>query len=50
MRRLTLKSESLTDLTADELADVAGAAPTDGCLTYQPSLCGLCQLFSKVVC
>ena len=50
MRRLTLRSESLIDLTADELSGVAGAAPTDGCLTYQPSLCGLCQLFTREIC
>ena len=49
MRRLTLKSESLTDLTADELSGIAGGA-TQLCPTNQPTLCHLCQLFTREVC
>jgi hypothetical protein len=43
MRRLTLKSESLTALTSDELTGVAGGA-TQLCPTYQATLCYLCAL------
>ena len=44
MRRLTLKTESLTDLTPGELSDVAGGAATQICPTDQASLCHLCHL------
>ena len=50
MRRLTLRSEPLSELNAGELSGVAGGAVTQNCLTYQPTLCGLCQLFTQVVC
>ncbi len=43
MRRLTLKSEALTALTADELTGVAGGA-TQLCPTRQATLCHLCAL------
>ncbi|HEV2890023.1 MAG TPA: hypothetical protein VGX28_06570 [Frankiaceae bacterium] len=43
MRRLTLKSETLADLTADELTGVAGGA-TPVCVTYQASACNACVL------
>ena len=33
MRKLTLRKESLTEMTADELTDVVGAAATRICLT-----------------
>ena len=53
MRRLTLNRESLTDLTNDELSDVAGGAtplcPTQ-VVTNQASLCHLCNLLSNVIC
>lgn len=47
MRRLTLKSETLSDLTAAELAGVAGGA-TAICPTNQATLCHLCALTSQV--
>ncbi len=47
MRRLTLKSETLTDLSAAELSGVAGGA-TSVCLTNQATLCHLCALTPQV--
>lgn len=48
MRRLTLRREALTTLTADELANVAGAAdhtlPTPECVTALPSIRSHCEL------
>lgn len=51
MRRLTLRTEALTDLTPDELTDVAGGA-TQTCvvLTNLATLCHLCQLLTRVTC
>ena len=42
-RSLSLKRETLTDLTAAELTGVAGGA-TQLCPTRQPTLCYLCAL------
>ena len=51
-RRLSLKVETLAELTTDELSGVAGAMDaTPLCLTVQPTLCYLCQLLTRgVVC
>lgn len=43
MRRLTLKSEALAELTVDEMSTVAGGA-TQLCPTRQATLCYLCVL------
>ena len=44
MRRLTLKRESLTDLTADQMSGVGGGAASHLCPTEQATLCHLCAL------
>ncbi|HEV2890024.1 MAG TPA: hypothetical protein VGX28_06575 [Frankiaceae bacterium] len=49
MRRLTLRSESLAELSADELSGVAGGA-TQLCPTHQATLCYLCNLLSNAIC
>ncbi len=49
MRRLTLRSESLADLTDDELSGIAGGA-TQLCPTEQATLCHLCHLYSNRIC
>ena len=44
-RRLTLHRERLAELSADELAGVAGAAATDTCTTVLPaSLVRVCSV------
>jgi hypothetical protein len=48
-RRLTLRSEALTELASDDLTAVVGGA-TPLCLTVQPTLCGLCQLLTRQTC
>jgi hypothetical protein len=42
MRKLTLKKETLADLTAAELTDVVGAAPTIGAVCTRPTLTLTC--------
>ncbi len=48
-RKLTLRSEALAELSGDDLTEVVGGA-TPLCLTYQPTLCYLCQLLTREVC
>ena len=47
MRRLTLKSEALVDLTAEELTGVAGGASAL-CPTHQATLCHLCYIDPEI--
>lgn len=50
MRRLTLRIETLSELTTEELSGVAGGA-TAICPTNQATLCHLCQLLTRgIIC
>jgi hypothetical protein len=42
MRKLTLKKETLVELTTSELGNVVGGAPTVGKLCTQPTLTLTC--------
>ena len=46
-RRLTLRSEALSELTGDDLTAVVGGA-TPLCPTVQRTLCSPCQVVSNI--